>query len=316
VVEDARSLLAQAFLPLSIFDTYEFNPPNASDDDAGNAVTFEIELHALLTVLDIFGAVGSIPVMPVNGFRGKKGRWVGKENDEEYAEGAQGGGMQQYFMPTDKSGKLTGMRMTYIGEGHPISLTLSEDANGPVTTCNINTLEPEAHLELDFDDDEKLVQVIMKSSWLSEALSELDNSCDKLTVICSPPTQPLPFTSTVPSEADPARAERQSLVRDMGSRATLRLLGTSAYGSTEIDYPNDRDVLQTFECEDSVQFSYRFSHIAKISRALQGSRMASLRMNEEGVMSLQLMMPAVRGKESENATAFIEFRCLALSEDE
>lgn len=31
----------------------------------------------------------------------------------------------------------------------------SEDATGPVTTCNLSTMEPEPHLDLPFEDDDK-----------------------------------------------------------------------------------------------------------------------------------------------------------------
>ncbi len=97
------------------------------------------------------------------------------------------------------------------------------------------------------------VDHIPQSAWLSEALSELDNSCDKLTIICSPPTEPLPLTSTGTTTSE-IRAAKGGAPRDHGARPTFRLLGVSAYGSTEIDYPNDRDVLQSFECEERTQF--------------------------------------------------------------
>jgi len=178
-------------------------------------------------------------------------------------------------------------------------------------------MEPEPHLDLPFEDDDKLVKVIMKSSWLLEALSELDTSCDTLAIICAPPATPLLHTSTMQSRSQPTLSVSKSVGgRDFGPRPTFRLLASSTYGSTEIDYPNDREVLQAFECHEPTRFSYRFSHISQTSRALQASLKTSLRMNEEGVLSIQLMMPSVkvRGKDSE--TPFIEFRCLALNEED
>ncbi|KAG8953996.1 ssDNA endodeoxyribonuclease [Tulasnella sp. 424] len=300
-----------------MFDTYEFNPPLGTE----NGVTFEIDLAALLTVLDIFGAVGSMPSSFGTGAAGARGRgrgkWGASGEEGEFGDfNTSSAGIERFFLPSEKGGKLTGMRMMYEGEGYPISLTLSEDASGPTTTCKLNTMEPEPHMELDFNDEDKLIKIIMKSSWLSEALSELDSSTEKLAIICAPPTEQLPITSTGNSSQAPRPVERRtSSARDVGAQPSFRLLGISAYGSTELDFPNDREVLQSFECEEFTQFTYRFTHIAKIQKALQGSIRTSLRMDESGVLSFQFQMPTVvsDGKQS---NPFIEFTCLALSDDD
>ena len=57
-----------------------------------------------------------------------------------------------------------------------------------------------------------------------------------------------------------------------------------------MDYTNDREVLETFECDDSVSFSYRFSHIRGALAALQTSDKSSLRIDNEGILSLQFLM--------------------------
>ncbi|KAG8897495.1 ssDNA endodeoxyribonuclease, partial [Tulasnella sp. 403] len=330
IVEDARTMFAQAILPHSIFDAFNFNPPETeSQDDEAAHVSFEVDLSTLLTVLDIFGTAG--PLLALNSGatgRGKKGKWGSRDDEGEFVDPNPAGvGIERFF---ERTGKTTGMRMTYMGTGHPVSLTLSEDASGPVTTCNITTLEPETSFELPFDDNDKLIKVIMKSSWLSEALSELDTSCDKLTIVCSPPTVPLPSTSI----GTDSQAQRENFNRtinnDGDARPYFRLLGVGAYGTTEIDYPNDRDVLQAFECEEPIQYrqvtsptfylllipssSYRFSHVAKISKALQGSIRTSMRINDTGVLSIQLMMPMVRARNQDSSNPFIEFRCLALDD--
>ena len=68
-----------------------------------------------------------------------------------------------------------------------------------------------------------------------------------------------------------------------------------------MDYPNDRDVLETFECAERVQFAYRVRHITCALRALQSSLKTSLRIDDEGLLSLQFMMTGGPG-------AFVEFR--------
>jgi cell cycle checkpoint protein len=93
----------------------------------------------------------------------------------------------------------------------------------------------------------------------------------------------------------------------------LRIQATGTFGSTEMDYPNDRDVLETFECTESVSFSYRFGHISRTLKALQHSFKTSLRIDRDGLLSLQFLMPKP-GKNG-GGDAFIEFRCLALDDE-
>ena len=96
-----------------------------------------------------------------------------------------------------------------------------------------------------------------------------------------------------------------------------------------MDYPNDRDVLETFECTRAVNFrfssyfpprsiypnnnrSYRFGHISRTLRALQSSTKTSLRIDDEGLLSLQFLMPSPKprggGGDGGSSEAFIEFR--------
>jgi len=100
------------------------------------------------------------------------------------------------------------------------------------------------------------------------------------------------------------------------AKPMLRIQATGTFGSTEMDYPNDRDVLETFECTRNVIFSYRFGHISRALRALQSSTKTSLRIDEEGLLSLQFLMPSPKARAADGgADAFIEFRCLALDGD-
>lgn len=96
----------------------------------------------------------------------------------------------------------------------------------------------------------------------------------------------------------------------------------------QLDYPNDREVLETCECESSVTFrcipiivlsafstefrlysvrSYNLKHILKALRALANSTKTSLRIDEEGLLSLQFLMPSPRGRTG-GVEQFIEFR--------
>lgn len=130
IVEDA-SITASAWVPTNLFSTFEY------PDDA-EAEAFEISLDALLQCLNIFGNAGggAAPIGP-----GRRRRWAG--------EGEPG---EDEWTPRGKE-KRTGMRITWLGVGYPLSVLLwvtgeevnsrREDAKGPVTTCELYTLELE-----------------------------------------------------------------------------------------------------------------------------------------------------------------------------
>jgi cell cycle checkpoint protein len=104
-----------------------------------------------------------------------------------------------------------------------------------------------------------------------------------------------------------------------------------------MEYPDDRDVLETFECELPVSFrcvpmsghttiaddttlpSYRFSLMTRTLKALNSSTKTSLRIDDEGLLSLQFLMPSPRPKgalgpaPTAGTEAFIEFRVSRLS---
>ncbi|CAE6427393.1 unnamed protein product [Rhizoctonia solani] len=280
-VEEARSLIANAYIPYTLFSSYVFNPPQIPGDVSASqgsdsqppAAVFEVQLDVLLECLNIFGtAGGNLLAKGGAGVEQKpRGKAQGKAKGKEWAD-LNANRLDNYFT----SSKATALRMSYQGEGYPLTLLLAEDASGPKTTCEVTTLEPEPNLELPFDDDEKVVKLIMKSVWLREALSEIDQSCDTLSIICNPP----------------GGGKRQP---------PLRIHAVGAFGSTEMDYPNDREVLEVFECVERVSFNYRFRHIARALRPLQSSLKISLRIDGDGLLSLQFMMPASQG-------ALIEFK--------
>jgi hypothetical protein len=59
-----------------------------------------------------------------------------------------------------------------------------------------------------------------------------------------------------------------------------------------------------------VDLSYRFTHISRTMRALQSSTKSSLRVDEDGLLSIQFLMPNPKPKNlhEESRDAFIEFR--------
>ncbi|KAF7796912.1 hypothetical protein EIP86_008097 [Pleurotus ostreatoroseus] len=237
-VEDARTLLATAYIFADIFDEYEYNIENAAaaaqaahpgqidnpaleDQMDGSSTTFEFPLNILVETLNLFGTAGSANTnLNSNANANKTRRWkrLGDMPDEDDRRGGGGGDatggensrIDNYF----KSQRGTGMRISYAGPG-------AEDNGNPTSptaTCEITTFEPEPHVELPFDIDDTIMKIILKSSWLRDALSEIDPSCEKLTIIGHPP----PPEGRAPRVDAPPR---------------LRLKAVGVFGSTEVRHP-------------------------------------------------------------------------------
>ncbi|KAE9398343.1 Rad1-domain-containing protein [Gymnopus androsaceus JB14] len=325
VVEEARTLLGKAYIFADVFDEFTFNAdiPEAQPSQSQQAEVpdsiFEIPLNLFLECLNIFGTAGG----SASNKSGKYKAWKkpGEESDDNESNEAEGdqegrggnkqakagaGRLEQFFSGSDRK---TSMRLTYIGPGHPLTLIVAEDASGPTTTCEIATFDAEPHLELPFDSEQMVLKIILKSSWLRDALSELDPSYDKLTFIGNPPGVPEPGAQT-------ARERQRARLQ---AKPILRIEATGTFGNTQMDYPNDRDVLESFECVKPVSFSYRFSHISRTVRALQTSVKTSLRIDSEGLLSLQFLMPSPTSRMnpsgSNDTSNFIEFCCLALEDE-
>ncbi|KAG6813344.1 hypothetical protein H0H92_011892 [Tricholoma furcatifolium] len=288
--EEARTLLGTAFIFSDIFDEYSYQSNalesgQSQDSDEVN-VGFEIPLNTLIECLNIFGTAGAPPTNTATKYKKWK-RSADDSNDEDEGGRDKRGktparGLDAYF--SGGSERRTGMRMTYAGPGSPLILLLAEDATGPTTTCEITTFEFEPHLELPFDASRIVLKVILKSSWLRDALSELDPSFDKLTFIGSAP----------PEEGGSTSHQKQRV--PVNQKPMFRLQAGGTFGSVEMDYPNDREVLETFECRQNIRVRHIRAH------------------NEDGLLSLQFLMPSPKGGAGAS-NAFIEFRCLALDDE-
>ncbi|KAL1698803.1 Rad1/Rec1/Rad17 [Schizophyllum commune] len=298
IVEEARSILGVAYIWSGIFDEFTYTAPDPEDPDTGAA--FEVPLSTVLECLNIFGSAG--PGAASSSAAHKK--WRRAEDEEEgdgEGEGRRRGGKGIEHYIGASGDNRTGMRLSFLGEGHPMVLLLAEDASGPITTCHISTSEADPHLDLPFDPDNTALQIILKSSWLRDALSELDPSIEKLTFVGNPK----------PEEPDGRRRAANAAAPPL-----FRIRAEGSYGSTEMDYPDDREVLETFECVRTIQYSYRFPHILKTIKAVQNSTKTSLRIDEEGLLSLQYLMPYTRPRGGERLDCFVEYRCLPLDNED
>ncbi|OLL27063.1 DNA damage checkpoint control protein rad1 [Neolecta irregularis DAH-3] len=165
-------------------------------------------------------------------------------------------------------------RFLYEAEGCPLILMVEE--NGVLTTCELTTYEAEEEFNISLSDGGLASKIIMKSEWLHDAIQELE----------TPQTEHL-------------------TIRTSPRKPHFRLGSYGNLGSAEMDYPNDRSVLETFICPDVVKNSYRFTMIKLASKAMSLATKASVRTDENGVLSIQFMISFSNGKNS-----FVDFRYL------
>ncbi|KAJ3013181.1 ssDNA endodeoxyribonuclease [Thoreauomyces humboldtii] len=164
------------------------------------------------------------------------------------------------------------VRITVPMDGHQMSLILEE--RGVVTSCVLTTYDPDPMTELHatFVEQRSICKVIMKSEWLKDAFSELDGTSDTITLLISPTT---PY---------------------------FRLSASGLAGDTQMDYPKDTDVVESFHCVRSTTNGYRYALLQPCLRALAVSSKCSIRVNEVGFLSIQFMINI-----TEQDVTFVEY---------
>ena len=129
--------------------------------------------------------------------------------------------------PTKLTGLRLGttMRMVYKNAGDRLTLIIQEGEI--VTECHLTTFEPSHLAEIELVRDPEPHKIIMRSEWLHEALNELTDNGGKIVSIRQSPVKP-----------------------------HFRLTTKGTHGTAQMDYPNDRNVLEVFDCYGEIRNSY------------------------------------------------------------
>ncbi|KAJ4403368.1 checkpoint clamp complex protein Rad1 [Didymella pomorum] len=295
-VDEASVMEASAFLDKALFTTFNFHPPSippssadSDDEDATPPLTFHISLTALLETLQIFGLTDPNTSKPP---------WA---RDNPY--------------PTSTAfNSVLGMnnlcRITYDTPGAPLSIILTEASVR--TSCDLTTYEPEYTDEIPFDRQNLAFKTIMRGSWLYDAIVELSStSPDKLTMyakmVRGKPFFALSSTGTLGS----ARVE----FNNQPPRSSFR----AAAMNEDANAP-PANLLETFQLSDGTTLlrqSYKYTYIQKAARAMSVASKVSVRVDAQGVLSMQFMIevdPAAGGGTSK--VSFVDFRFVPLVDDE
>lgn len=298
LVEETRVSQGIADLDKDWFSSYIFNPPtdNENGDNLASQPSslppFQISLMALLETLQIFGVSE-----PTSTFSNRN----------------------QYFSSsnafnTPALGLGGTCRLAYTEIGSPLTITLSEaDIN---TTCEIMTYEPASETDqetIPFERENLNLKVIMPGFWLSEAMTELSSTNPDVLVLM-------------------ATSSRMQVL-------SLQGLG-GAYGDSMVEYrpegkgnsssrsPEVTEVFQINPPDSSgkVKQRYRFDLIKKAARAMALASKVSVRLDRQGVLSLQFMIQLNEGSSRDHSgstngkaagrLSFIDFRFVPLLDEQ
>lgn len=169
-------------------------------------------------------------------------------------------------------------RITYRDIGDPLNITLEE--GNVTTTCSLTTYEPSSDLDdIPFARDSVSLKIIMRAALLYDAIQEIHNT-----------TQP----------------ERLSLSYSPSSpNAAFALSATGALGSANIEFANEPQLLETLQCHARDTQIYKFSMVRGAAKAMAMASKVSIRVDEQGVLSLQFMIEV---GEADGKISFVDFR--------
>ncbi|KAI7373933.1 hypothetical protein KC328_g16316, partial [Hortaea werneckii] len=330
--EEGSVMESFVFLEKHLFTsyTYQSSPPPSSQDDPQGPL-FEINLNSLIETLNIFSLSDPAATKRPGG----------------------GGGMEGYdalaahrlnrhagINPFSTSAALTSgiCSFTYQAPGYPLSIHMSE--SGVTTTCDLTTYQADTQEEIPFARDALALKAILRSSYLLDAVAELGSmSPETLTLTASPTSRAT--TTTVAAQSSPCLSLSASGA--LGS-ATVDFTNPGPSSSSSTNSPADSSsepphppILETFFCpatnsNKKVQARFPFGLIRSAHRAMAVAQKVSLRLDEEGVLSLQFLIPVLDstgggyggdGDESRGggggdaaAAAFVDFRIVPLVEGE
>ena len=265
------------FLDKALFTTYVYQPTQArnnindnasiaenegeEDDDPHPPVVFQVSLPALLEILQIFSAEIS------------KDRSSHDPSNLYYTSTASFGPHRSTAFDHRVLGMAGVCHLNYVGPGDPFNIVL--EGTGVTTTCELVTYEPELHHEIPLQRDKLAQKIIMRATWLHDAITELaSTNPTRLTITASPSTAPY-----------------------------LALSAAGALGSATVEFSKDPQLLETFQVARRTVNTYKFSLIKNATKAMALASKVSIRVDEQGVLSLQFMIEFESG-----GVSFVDFR--------
>lgn len=295
-VEEFRAVQGLTLLEKTLFSAYTFNVSSLQDsstpDETASTPSFQINLSALLETLQIFGLsdASSTSSRSLNS----------SVTSSSYSH-------NPFNSP---SLALTGgtCRISYPYLGAPLSITISEA--GVTTTCDLNTYESSSGgVEFDVDEsiplqrDSLTLKIIMKSTWLYDAINELASTNPTILVLTAskhtPPLFALEGSGGPFGDSSVDFQPEQSRSRDRASNSNI---GTDRNSQKQAPL-----VTETFSVlpppgsrGQRVRQRYKFELIQKAAKAMALASKVCIRCDGQGVLSLQFMIELFGNGASKN----------------
>ena len=258
-----------AFLDKALFTTYVFTPAHTEVTEEEEEEEQEADTPTFQISLSSL-----LETLQIFGIHDVKDRWSARDSTYGGVSGSLARGGPAAAFDSRVLGMTGVCRLSYAGTGEPLCITLEE--TGVVTTCELVTYEPELQVEIPLQRDALVQKFIMRADWLYDAIAELSStSPTRLTVVASP-TPPY-FT----------------------------LSSAGPLGSATVEFGNDPQLLETLQVLRRTVNTYKYSMIKGAGKAMAMASKVSIRVDEQGVLSLQFMI------EVEGGVSFVDFRFVA-----
>jgi len=277
-VEDARVIQGVAFLEKTLFTSYRFDQPARTLEDNASQANFDPDMPIFQISLSAL-----LETLSIFGATDTNRERLARDFYTSGITNARNGAVSAAF-DTRTLGMAGVCRIGYRSLGDSLNITLEE--GNVTTTCQLTTYDPETFEDIPFDRDSLTLKIIMRASLLFDAVQELSSTGpDRLTLICSP-----------------------------SHAAAFRLSASGDLGSASIDFTNEPQLLETFQCHRRDVNVYKFSMFKSASKAMAMASKVSIRIDDQGVLSLQFMVELA---ELEGKVSFIDFRFVPyVAEDE
>ncbi|KAK5163783.1 checkpoint clamp complex protein Rad1 [Saxophila tyrrhenica] len=290
-IDEGSIMEAFVFLEKALFTTYKYQTPQprSAQDDSSDPPVFEISMTALLEILNIFSL--SDPTTS-----SKRPGFSNEPYDANTAHRLHRHAGLNAFSNTTLG--ITGTcSLTYEGEGSPLSIHMSE--SDVTTTCDLTTYTADSTEEIPFNRDHLALKTIIRSANLLDSITELSSLN--------------PAEITIQATPNPSRP----------SGANFTFTASGPLGSANVEFTQDTSsdtpILETFFCPTKTEASFKFSLIKAAQRAMASATKVSLRLDEEGVLSLQFLVEMEVGgvvAGQGGGVAFVDFRVVPLVDDE
>lgn len=215
-------------------------------------------------------------------------------------------------------------RITYLTPGSPLSIILTEASIR--TQCDLTTYEPEYTDDIPFDRQALAFKTIMRGSWLHDAVSELSSTTPEKLTMYAKTVRGKPFFALASSGTlGSARVEFNNQPQPSAYRTPASTNVAAGDANAAMPEPPS-NLLETFvlgDPETVLRATYKFSLVQKAARAMSVATKVSVRVDSQGVLSLQFMVEVEGGASGVGVGAagaakvsFVDFRFVPLVEDD